>query len=175
MSRSNVSAYIDNQFPDNNQQLIKPLNARNVVKRLLQEAFNIADDDTDDIVEGNTNLFFTLERAADAIAMVIQDSGDGRLTWTYDDVAGTFTPTIDLSGLGGGGSEITDGPSITDLRTQSNWSTVYGGTYSGPAITASEHDYVVAANVGDHASIYKYEYIKVATTLSWVRIPIEIL
>lgn len=101
MSRSNVESYIDNQFPDNTQQLIKPLNARNVVKKLLLDSFNLADDDSDDINEGVVNLFFTIERAADAIAMVIQDSADGKLTWAYDDTNGTFTPTIDLSGVGG--------------------------------------------------------------------------
>lgn len=98
MSRSSVNSYIDNQLPDNNQQLIKPVNARNVTKKLLDDSFNKADDDTDDINEGSSNLFFTQERVADAIAMVIQPSDDGNLTWTYDDSAGTLTPTLTVAG-----------------------------------------------------------------------------
>lgn len=49
---------------------------------------------TSDLPEG-TNLYFTNERVDDRVDTLIQD-GTG-ITWAYDDVANTLTPTISLS------------------------------------------------------------------------------
>ena len=50
--------------------------------------------DTSEITE-NTNLYYTNERVDDRVSTLIQN-GTG-ISWSYDDTAGTFTPTISLS------------------------------------------------------------------------------
>lgn len=63
------------------------------------------DADTDDLPEGTTNLYFTDERAQDAVGTILVDSAD--IDFTYDDTtpsitailvtpteAGTYTPTV---------------------------------------------------------------------------------
>jgi len=47
---------------------------------------------TDAVPEGSTNLYFTNERVDDRAAALIQN-GTG-ITWSYNDTAGTLTPTI---------------------------------------------------------------------------------
>ena len=47
---------------------------------------------TDSISEGTTNLYFTNERVDDRTAALIQN-GTG-ITWSYNDAAGTLTPTV---------------------------------------------------------------------------------
>lgn len=120
MSKSDINNYIDAQFPDNNQQLITPQNARNVTKALNDEAFNLEDNDTDDINEGTSNLFFTNERVDDRVAQLVQPSDDGRLTWDYDDTTGELTPVLDLSGIGGGGGGAIDDDEVSDSTTYSS-------------------------------------------------------
>lgn len=100
MSKNAIDNYIDQQFPNNDQQLIKAVNARNVTKRLNEEAFNKQSDDSDDINEGLNNKFYSNELVDDRVAQLIQDSDDGKLTWSYDDTNGTLTPEIDFSSLG---------------------------------------------------------------------------
>ena len=51
---------------------------------------------TDDLPEGSTNLYFTNERVDDRVAGLIQN-GPG-ITWSYNDVANTLTPTVTVSG-----------------------------------------------------------------------------
>lgn len=50
---------------------------------------------TDDLTEGATNLYYTNERVDDRVDALIQD-GTG-ITWSYNDGAGTLTPTVSLS------------------------------------------------------------------------------
>src|SRR5690606_28832680 len=56
--------------------------------------FDIDTNDTDDITEGTTKLFFTSERTDDRVAALIQN-GTG-ISWTYNDGSNTLTPTIAL-------------------------------------------------------------------------------
>jgi len=51
---------------------------------------------TTDLSEG-TNLYYTDERVDDRVSSLIQDGTN--ITWTYDDVANTFTPTVSLTGF----------------------------------------------------------------------------
>ncbi len=55
---------------------------------------------TDDILEGTTNLYFTVERVDDRTAALIQD-GEA-ITWTYNDASGTLT------------GEVTKGAAVSD-------------------------------------------------------------
>jgi hypothetical protein len=56
---------------------------------------NLSNNDTDDLAEGATNLYFTNERVDDRVAALIQD-GTG-ISWSYVDASGTLTPTVSLS------------------------------------------------------------------------------
>lgn len=56
----------------------------------------VADSTTDDLVEGITNLYFTDERAQDAIDTALS-GGHDHLTITYDDNANTFSITTDAT------------------------------------------------------------------------------
>lgn len=56
----------------------------------------VADSTTDDLVEGLTNLYFTDERAQDAIDAALS-GGHDHLTITYDDNANTFSITTDAT------------------------------------------------------------------------------
>lgn len=51
--------------------------------------------DTDDLAEGATNQYFTDERVDDRVAALIQN-GTG-ITWSYNDGAGTLTPTVTVT------------------------------------------------------------------------------
>lgn len=58
------------------------------------------DSTTDEVAEGTTNLYFTIERVDDRTAALIQD-GEA-LTWTYNDALGTLT------------GEVTKGAAVSD-------------------------------------------------------------
>ena len=49
---------------------------------------------TDDLSEG-TNLYHTVERVQDIISTTIK--GNDAISWTYDDSAGEYTPTVNIS------------------------------------------------------------------------------
>jgi hypothetical protein len=51
----------------------------------------VADSTTDDLSEGTSNLYFTDERAQDAIATAIAGGTQTNISVTYDDVANTFS------------------------------------------------------------------------------------
>lgn len=48
--------------------------------------------DSDDIAEGSTNLYFSNERAQDAVGTILTDSS--KIDFTYDDVANTISATV---------------------------------------------------------------------------------
>ncbi|MFT7565362.1 MAG: hypothetical protein ACI8V7_000360, partial [Candidatus Paceibacteria bacterium] len=62
---------------------------------ILDFASNLAGTTTDALSEGSANLYFTEERVDDRTSTLIQN-GTG-ISWSYDDGAGTLTPTISLS------------------------------------------------------------------------------
>lgn len=55
---------------------------------------NFATKDTDDLAEGS-NLYFTNERAQDAVGSILTDSPT--ITWTYDDVGNTISAACTIS------------------------------------------------------------------------------
>lgn len=173
MSKASVNIYIDGQFPNNNQQLIKPVNARNVTKKLNDEGYNLADNDSDDVIEGVSHLFFTDERTGASVAMILQPSSGGILTWVYDPVDNTITPVVTISG--GGGIEITDGAKRTALKLNENWVNPLSPTDAYyPIMTLNlptgqaEHDYYIGYDSSTN-SFYRYLYEKVDGALKWTR------
>lgn len=69
---------------------------RDALNDIMDSTFVKADDTTDDITEGITNLFFTPERVDDRVAALLQPGAN--VTLTYDDNAGTIT----IAAVGGG-------------------------------------------------------------------------
>ncbi len=59
------------------------------------------------VVPENTNLYYTAERVDDRMDAVLQDLA-GKLTWTYDDGAGTITPVVTYDSQYFSGTDWTD-------------------------------------------------------------------
>ena len=53
--------------------------------------------DSDDLTEGSTNLFFTFERAQDAVGGMINTGIQTGITVVYDDVSNTINYNVDIS------------------------------------------------------------------------------
>ncbi len=176
MTRAQLITYVLGQFPDNNQQLIKPVNGRNALNALINNLFNLDDDDTDDVSEG-VNLYYTDERVQDAVAIMLQPSFGGTLTWNYDDTTGTITPVLSISGSGG--SEITNGTIISALSNIANWNDAFGnpnatvgGNWNATVpVGPSENDYYVEPAFTDGSVRHIVTFKKIATVLKPTRIP----
>lgn len=69
----------------------------NDLAKTLTISVDQADIDTDNITEGSTNLFFTDERAQDAVANLIVNSNDIAKTYNDNDGVGDPAPTFQLS------------------------------------------------------------------------------
>jgi hypothetical protein len=178
MSKADVDILIDNRFPNNTQQLIKPVDARIVTKRLNEETFNLDDNDSDDIQEGTTNLFFTDERVDDRMAQVLQPSVGGDITWDYDDTAGTITPVFSGTGGGGGGGvEVTDVDDRNALKLGTNFEnpdspsdTYYMIMTQNIPTGYSEHAYYLGYNTENGGrDFYEFVYQKIDSSFFWVR------
>lgn len=78
------------------------------VSNTLEASISLNDFSTDDLSEGSSNLYYTDERAQDAVGNILTDTSD--IVWDYDDVANTIKATVvqssvnhnDVSGLQGG-------------------------------------------------------------------------
>jgi len=66
----------------------------NDVANTLQGVVSLSPFTSDDLIEGSTNLYFTDEAAQDAAASMIQNATG--ISWTYNDLGNTLTPTIIL-------------------------------------------------------------------------------
>jgi len=77
--------------------------------------------DTDTVSEGTGNLYFTNERVDDRVSSLIQN-GTG-ISWSYDDAANTFTPTISLSSFDTG--DLSEGSNL--YYTAARFNTAFAG------------------------------------------------
>jgi hypothetical protein len=69
---------------------------------------DLSNNDTDDLSEGATNLYFTNERVDDRVSALVQN-GTG-ISWSYNDVSGTLTPTVSLSAFST--SDLSEGTNL---------------------------------------------------------------
>jgi hypothetical protein len=69
---------------------------------------DLSNNDTDDLSEGATNLYFTNERVDDRVSALVQN-GTG-ISWSYNDVLGTLTPTVSLSAFST--SDLSEGTNL---------------------------------------------------------------
>ena len=65
--RATLNSDADSNLPDNSAGAISPADVRGAVKDIVESAFNLEDDDSDDIPEGATNLYHTAARVGSAI------------------------------------------------------------------------------------------------------------
>lgn len=82
----------------------------------------VADSTTDDLVEGSTNLYFSDERAQDAVAAAIAAGTQTNITVTYDDVANTLSFVAENGVADSTTDDLTEGSSnlyFTDARAVS--------------------------------------------------------
>jgi hypothetical protein len=178
MSKSSINNYIDGQFPNNTSKLITPANARNVTKKLNEEGYNLADNDSDDVNEGIVHLFFTDARTGASVAMILQPSAGGEIDWVYNPTDNTITPIVSIPG-GSGGSEIDDPTTISLLIDSTKWNDAngtVGATQGGywntttPPIPA-ENDYYLEPPTNDGRVRHYISFKKIAGSLKPVRIP----
>ncbi|NBQ68323.1 MAG: hypothetical protein EBU46_05615, partial [Nitrosomonadaceae bacterium] len=101
---------------------------------------------TDDLTEGNANLFFTNERVDDRVAALLQNNT--HITWTYNDTNGTLTPT--LSGVPTTTDDLPEGEDnlyLTVARVRAALSAVAPITYnSSTGAIGINADYVNTPN-----------------------------
>ena len=88
-------------------------------------AVNMGAFDTDDLSEGSSNLYFTNERAQDAVGGII--TGSGNINVSYDDAGGTITVSESLTT-----TDITEGNNqyFTNARARSALSAGTGISYN---------------------------------------------
>lgn len=82
----------------------------------------VADSDTDDLVEGATNLYFTDERAQDAVATAIAAGTHSNITISYDDVNNSISFTAENGVADSTTDDLTEGSTnlyFTDARAVS--------------------------------------------------------
>ena len=98
-TRAEVTTVIDTQNPDNTTALITPLATRTSQKAINDNSFNLSSDNTDNITEGSTNLYY-----ADSLVNTFLTDGsvssvvfgtDTSLTWNATD----FTLDMPLDGV----------------------------------------------------------------------------
>jgi len=101
-------------------------------------------DDTDGLSEGVTNLYFTEERAQDAVASAIASGTHTNITINYDDANGTLsftgsTPISDTDDVSEGASNLY----FTDERAQDAvGSAITGGTQTNITVTYDDESNV---------------------------------
>ncbi len=110
MSKASINTYIDSQFPNNTQQLIKPINSRNVSKKIVLETINTKDGGfetekqvgykTEDVVVSDPKAWITkkyLEDYGGALPYNEEIECDGEITsYTITHNKNTFSPIVSL-------------------------------------------------------------------------------
>ena len=78
-----------NMNSNNINNLDDPVADQDAATKAYVDAQILTKDNTDEITEGSTNLYFTNERVDDRVGAIM--SGPGNISVTYDDSAGTIT------------------------------------------------------------------------------------
>lgn len=104
MSRTEFGAAIAEDLASGEKNTVAEV--RIALNNIMDSAFVKQDDTTNDITEGNSNLFFTNERVDDRVAQLLQPGAN--VSITYDDVAGTITIASVGGGGGGAGAVLVD-------------------------------------------------------------------
>lgn len=95
MGRVEFGAFISETLASGEKNTVAEI--RTAMNHMMDSLLSRVDDTTDDLVEGEANLFHTNERVDDRVAQLL--TAGTNITLTYDDVAGTLT----ISSTGGGG------------------------------------------------------------------------
>lgn len=104
----------------------------------------VADATTDDLDEGNTNLYFTDERAQDAFALLLSNGTVTGASFTYDDATNKVTLTIDDQWTGKTTDDLTEGNTnkyFTNQRALDATSSAYDAAGSAATAQANAEDY----------------------------------
>jgi len=124
-----------NMNSNNINNVDNPVSAQDAATKAYVDAQVATKDNTDEITEGSSNLYFTNERAQDAVGSII--AGSGNVGVAYDDAAGTITISESLTT-----TDITEGDNqyFTNARAQSAITVTDAGGdgslgYSGGTIT----------------------------------------
>lgn len=120
----------------------------------------VADSDTDDLVEGTTNLYFTDERAQDAVGTLISNGTQNGISVTYDDANAKLDfnvndPTITISGDVDGSATMTNlGNTNIEVTLDTVNSNVgsFGGQTKIPTFTVDGKGRLTAAGEVDVAT-----------------------
>lgn len=125
------------------------------------DVFDKAVNTTDNIIEGSSNLFFTNERAQDAIGAALVDSSS--IDFTYNDAGNSITASVLPAGVDHNSlANLTTGDPHTqyvkDAGTVTDNAIVRYDTTDGRTIQNS------LALVGDSGEIISPSYIRVGTT-----------
>jgi len=81
----------------------------------------VADSDTDDLVEGTTNKYFTDDRAKDAAGYLLENSNQTNVSITYDEIGRSLTVTAENGVADSDTDDLTEGTSnlyFTNTRAQ---------------------------------------------------------
>lgn len=90
---------------------------------------------TDDITEGSTNKYYTDEKVDDRVSALIQN-GTG-ITWSYNDGAGTLTPTVSITQYTDEMAQDAVGGALTDSSIIDFTYNDVAGTITATVIDAS--------------------------------------
>ena len=139
----------------------------NAISGLTITAENgVADSNTDNLSEGSNNLYFTNERAQDAIANAIAAGSHSNITITYDDNTNKFTFAAENGVADSTTDNLTEGSTnkyFTDERAQDavgnavGTGLTYNDSTGAISVTANTYDAygsasTVAGNLATHES-----------------------
>lgn len=113
----------------------------------------VADSTTDDLTEGSTNLYFTDERAQDALAAAIAAGTHANITISYDDANNTLSFTAENGVADSTTDDLAEGVTnlyFTDERAQDAFGNLLiNSTQSGISVTYDDANGNVDFDVND--------------------------
>lgn len=135
---------------------------------------NLSNNTTNDLAEGNNNLYFTVERAQDAVGEMVTGNTESGISVTYDDETGKLNfdvsdPTITLSGDVTGSGTITNLGNVTITTTIAADSVALGTDTTGnyvATITGTADQITVSGSGSESAAVTLSLPQSIATTSS---------